>query len=132
MLQIRRNIFETNSSSTHAIIICPESDYERLGRGEIMIAGDESGYSTDSFIDRSAAIRILHERYEEDPDKFLREYGVESFEECSEEVLDDILADEWIAYTLDTYGKDLETYEEFYTTEHGDKIVVFGYYGDQW
>ena len=132
MIQIRRNIFETNSSSTHAIIICSESDYEKLGRGEIMIAGYNSGYDANGFIDRSTAIRILRERYEEDHEGFFKEYGIESFEECSEDVINDILAAEEIAYTLDTYGNELETYEEFYTTEHGDKIVAFGYYGDQW
>jgi len=135
MIQIRRDIFETNSSSTHAIIICPESDYERLGRGEIMITGYESGCGSGGFIDRSTAVRILRERYgEENPDtaSFLGEYGVNSLEECSEDVIDDMLADAEIAYTLDKYGENLETYEEFYTTEHGDKIVAFGYFGNDW
>ena len=27
--QIRRGTFETNSSSTHAIVMCMESDYDR-------------------------------------------------------------------------------------------------------
>lgn len=32
--QIRRGVFETNSSSTHSITICSPEDFELLKRGE--------------------------------------------------------------------------------------------------
>lgn len=34
MISIRRNVFETNSSSTHSICICTEEDYKKFKEGE--------------------------------------------------------------------------------------------------
>lgn len=36
MKQVRRSVFETNSSSTHSITICTEDEYEKFKRGELM------------------------------------------------------------------------------------------------
>lgn len=36
MKQIRRNVFETNSSSTHSITMCMKSDYDRWVAGELV------------------------------------------------------------------------------------------------
>ena len=36
MKQVRRGVFETNSSSTHSITICTEDEYEKFKRGELM------------------------------------------------------------------------------------------------
>ena len=36
MRQIRRNVFETNSSSTHSITMCMESDYDKWMAGELI------------------------------------------------------------------------------------------------
>ena len=32
MIKIRNSVFETNSSSTHSIIICSQAEYEQLDR----------------------------------------------------------------------------------------------------
>lgn len=34
MISIRRNVFETNSSSTHSICICTEEDFNKWKNGE--------------------------------------------------------------------------------------------------
>jgi hypothetical protein len=34
--QIRRGVFETNSSSVHSITLCMESDYEKWKNGELI------------------------------------------------------------------------------------------------
>ena len=34
MISIRKNVFETNSSSTHSICICTEEDYNKWENGE--------------------------------------------------------------------------------------------------
>ena len=43
MKQIRRNVFETNSSSTHSITMCMKSDYDKWVAGELVWSrwGDE-------------------------------------------------------------------------------------------
>ena len=35
--QIRRGVFETNSSSTHSLTMCLKSDYDRWNRGEVLL-----------------------------------------------------------------------------------------------
>ena len=34
--QIRRGVFETNSSSVHSLTMCMESDYDRWKNGELV------------------------------------------------------------------------------------------------
>ena len=36
MRQIRKNVFETNSSSTHSITMCMKSDYDKWVSGELV------------------------------------------------------------------------------------------------
>ena len=37
MRQIRRNVFETNSSSTHSITICMKSEFDKWAEGELVL-----------------------------------------------------------------------------------------------
>lgn len=37
MLKIRQNVFETNSSSTHSLILCSDEDYAKLNNEELFI-----------------------------------------------------------------------------------------------
>ena len=36
MIQIRNNIFETNSSSVHSITICTEEDFQQWKKGNLI------------------------------------------------------------------------------------------------
>lgn len=36
MFSIRKNVFETNSSSTHSICICTEEEYKKFRSGDMM------------------------------------------------------------------------------------------------
>lgn len=36
MRQIRRNVFETNSSSTHSITMCMKSEFDKWVKGELV------------------------------------------------------------------------------------------------
>lgn len=36
MFSIRKNVFETNSSSTHSICICTEEEYKRFRSGDML------------------------------------------------------------------------------------------------
>lgn len=42
MKQIRLGIFETNSSSTHSIVICTDEEFEKWKNGELVYDGDKS------------------------------------------------------------------------------------------
>ena len=107
MLQIRRNVFETNSSSTHSITICTEDEYEMWKRGEI-------------YWYRWGENFVSKEEVEE------------GFNKSRHNDFNDYLYEESL-YTFDSYDDiELEKYEEHHTTKSGDKIVVFGYYGQDY
>ena len=93
--QIRRGIFETNSSSVHSLTMCTQSDYDRWKNGELIYDyWDGKLISTDE----------LDDDYGEG-----RYYTYEDFN--------------------DYERFDFETYEYDFTTENGDTVVAFGYYG---
>ena len=35
MIQVRRNVFETNSSSTHSLVMAVKSDFDKWEKGEV-------------------------------------------------------------------------------------------------
>lgn len=37
MIQIRKAIFETNSSSTHSLVMCSEKEYEDFNNGKVYL-----------------------------------------------------------------------------------------------
>lgn len=94
MKTIRYGTFETNSSSTHSLIICTDDEYQKWVNDEM----------------------ILDRDYE----KIVPMPSDQKLEE-----------EDWryIKYS-DYYDRiDMETFDEEYTTKHGDKIHVFGWYG---
>lgn len=36
MISVRKNVFETNSSSTHSLCICTENEYDKFKNGDMM------------------------------------------------------------------------------------------------
>lgn len=94
MKTIRYGTFETNSSSTHSLIICTDEEYKKWMDDEMVL---------DRYADAIVSMP-------------------------SEEQLEE---DDWeyVKYS-DYYDKiDMETFHEEYTTKHGDKIHIFGWYG---
>lgn len=124
MIQVRQGVFETNSSSTHSITICPESDFERWKNGDVWLSVDGYGTNVDAqFLTKEEAISAA-ERSGYPPKKNL--YDV------SNDDLDWYLAEDYEIYSYDKYFDMYDGYEYYdksYTTQHGDKIVAFGYYG---
>ena len=124
MINIRANVFETNSSSVHSLILCNANDYRAWIDGDKLfniwedddpqfvtpaeatqydeyypypkMTEDTWGYSTD-FMDDNGE---YHDR------KFL------TFEEYQK-----------------TYGWDFETFDDTYITPGGEEVVGFGYFG---
>ena len=112
MIKIRQGVFETNSSSTHAMVICSKADYEKLERGEMYIDawGEEP-------VTKEEVIKRLSKYYDR-----------EELEAMNEDDFLEIVMDNGF-YTLDYWREDLNDFKEEFTTEHGDEIVVFGRYG---
>lgn len=104
MLQIRRNVFETNSSSTHSLTICSKDEYQDWVDGKCYWSRWNENF-------------VSNEEVEE------------KFKKSSYDDFDEYLIDEGL-YTFDRYDDiEMETYEESYKTKSGDEIIAFGYYG---
>ena len=99
MIKVRYGIFETNSSSVHSITIVPKEEF-------------------DEWKNR----KLIYDRYNE------------VFVDASEINSDDLDEDDYRYYTYEDFFNnwekmEFETYHENHTTESGDEIVAFGYYG---
>ena len=119
MKQIRQNTFETNSSSTHSLVICTEEEYNKLNCNELFITWDGKILALDE-----AKARLLHCNINANEVEELFNLRYTDSKLFSEKLQAyDIL-------TLDTFGEDYEWFQETYTSPSGDKIVAFGYYGE--
>ena len=155
---IRRKTFETNSSSTHSITICKADEFEKFTNGELLFVEDEQRFLKPEEVETFYKRKALKGKFEVDWEKHLILYkneeipfgGYKDREEKEDELADkyiedlDTITEEeiesvkeydyWSENPIDyetycTYTEDYEWYDESYTTETGDKIVAFGYYG---
>lgn len=112
MIKIRRGVFETNSSSVHAMVICSKENFKKLENGELYI-----DIWRDKIVTREEVIKEVSKYV---PEENLRAMDEDEFQRV---VSDNGFQD------YDHWGEYLSHFEEEYTTEHGDEIVVFGNYG---
>ena len=136
MRQVRRMTFETNSSSTHSITICPQETYEKWMKGQVLY----NDWNED-FIEAEELTPYDYEQagtqYEAHKGKYYKGWNELSEEEKKEYTTEYVLRnkkknddDEYLTYSEWCYSHgDLEQYVKHYTTKNGDKIVAFGYYG---
>lgn len=101
MKQIRKNVFETNSSSTHSLTMCSEADYDRWVKGELMF-----DYWNEELVEVTDEIKEYREE-----SKALNE------------------SNEYSRYmTEEEYWYRFEPYYETFSESYGG-VVAFGYYG---
>lgn len=132
--QIRLGIFESNSSSTHTICICSEEEFDKWKKGELIYDDYYEKFvpvkqMTDEEIDQA-----LKEYYDYNiKGDFCKEYKdlTESEKRMIKEKVDKFNGTKQYGTTYEEwlYSSNLETYAKHYTSEHGDKIVIFGEYG---
>lgn len=113
MIQIRPTTFETNSSSTHSLIMCADDDYKDWinGRAYLCI----SWYTPEGVT------------YSCEEDEF---YPAEEVDRMFREEMSSYEREEFFA-TFEEYFDDeyLETFDEEYKTKHGEIVHAFGKYG---
>ena len=97
--QIRRNVFETNSSMCHALVIVTEQEYKDWEDGKLIF---------DTWADKFVTENELERPLEDDEDW---QYAKNP------------------SNYLDKYGEYFETYKREFTTPSGDNMIAFGYYG---
>lgn len=135
--QVRIGTFETNSSSVHTLVICSEKEYLAWKNGELLL--NPYKYSSKERFIKVAALT------EEEKEEAIRYYEDEKrdywkpWEDLTEKEVNqwfdkyakdyDLRRGDYYTYDRYMYNGDLETFEDSYTTESGDKIVAFGKYG---
>lgn len=128
MIKVRRNVFETNSSSTHAITMCLESDYNAWRKGDLFFCDNYKNKSDKNFFTFDEMMTFIRDTLHQEEDVIqylstLRDSDVETFE-------DELY--EYDFYTFDMYPRSeyYETYSCKFTPPEGKTIVAFGYYGE--
>lgn len=128
--QVRRGVFETNSSSTHSITMCLESEYDKWLNGETFLRTWDYGYSDldesqrpkkGKFYTKDQVIEFLK----------LKGYSEEELNLEDQNKMEEIFSEEDFL-SIDQYNETANCYEEFeqkYSLDSGENIVAFGYYG---
>lgn len=121
--QIRRGVFETNSSSVHSVTMCTKNEFDEWKSGKIY---RNDGWWSSSFsplkekafltydeatelIKSSSYYRPMDEG--DDADYYLKEYEI---------------------YSYEYWGGDHETDVTHYTTPGGEEVVAVCYYGNDY
>lgn len=118
--QIRRGVFETNSSSTHSLTMMMKSDYDRWGKYNLYLyTGSGWGWETNKPIANS-----LYTKNEVIEFVKTKKYYTD-VENVDSELIRDLNFIAW-----DDEGNEwLESFYEEFTTPSGETIVAFGEYG---
>ena len=125
MRKVRIGTFETNSSSTHSITMCMESDYEKWKNGEMYWHRWNDELVSKEEVEKEMA-KLREEFIADNPD----------FDENNEEwkeKLEQYINEDKMYYTYEEFNDydyiEYETYVDKYNTPNGDTVVAFGYYG---
>ena len=111
-VQIRQGVFETNSSSTHAISICSKTEWEDFEQGKMYYNIEEDRFlPKEEAEQRNAEIRKHYEAKGWDFEDYAEDFWMDS--------------NAYYDYLSNT------CYEEFRETKTvgGVEVVAFGYYG---
>ena len=130
--QIRRGVYETNSSSTQSLTMCSEEEFEQWKNGELLFDewGSESFVKANSLSDDDK--KYAAQDYENHKDEFSKDWSDLS-ESAKEKYYTKYAKENNIVKHAKTYEEwqysNLETFIDRYTSKSGDKIVAFGKYG---
>lgn len=143
MKQIRKNVFETNSSSTHTLAICTEDEYKKWQEGKMLF-----NKWNETFIKNSINITKqdkveAEERYNTYKGKYYKDWS-ELTETERDEYTYNYIAQQRRQEKSFSFEEDGLTYQEFmqdcsnggletetshYTSPSGDKLVITCAYG---
>lgn len=118
--QIRRGVFETNSSSTHSITMCSGEEYDRWCSGKLLFwVGKEKFGTKEDIIEELKELTrwdnsLIYPDVNWDDDSVVADIFDREEIQSSDEFFDD---------------EYLETFEEKYHTSHGEEVVAFGKFG---
>ena len=128
MKTIRIGTFETNSSSTHSITMCMESDFLKWKNGEMYWNRWNDELVSKEEVEKEMA-KLREEFIANNPD----------FDENNEEwkeKLEQYINKDKMYYTYEEFNDydyiEYETFVDTFETPQGEKVVSFGYYGSDY
>ena len=118
MFKIRIGTFETNSSSTHSLVIFTEDEYEKWVKKEIWLDWNEDKHTVKDVLDslKEDGIDVPDSDYSLSGEEIHRKY-------CNEGEYD------MEYYNCDTWGEYHEHDTNTYTTPGGEKLIIECHYG---
>lgn len=147
MKLFRRGTFETNSSSTHSITMCKESDFDKWKNGELYYCDNDGKFYDEEGRKRLIKKQIIYNKAEYHNGSYTYKgitttyaeidklYTEENLSELTDEEIETYLEEDFDYYEIPiTYEEwdeyfEYEKYENSYTTDEGETIIAFGYYG---
>lgn len=102
MKTIRIGTFETNSSSTHTLVMLSKAEYEKFKAGEIFYNYDGK------FVSKEQIEAEAKKEGVEDLEDFVSDSDYKSF---------------------NSFGDGYEDFYQEYTTPNGETVIAIGYYG---
>lgn len=118
--QIRRGVFETNSSSTHSITMCSGEEYDKWCSGNLLFWVGKK-----KFMIKEDIIEELKELTRWDNSLMYPDVNWDD-----DSVVADIFDSEEIQSSDEFFDDEyLETFEEKYHTPNGEEVVAFGKFG---
>lgn len=119
--QIRRGVFETNSSSVHSLTMCSGEEYKKWENGKVLYWSDKNKFGTKEDIIEE----LKNARY-----SWNNELCYPDINWDCENNVSDVFSYEGIKTCNEFFDNEwFETFEQRYTTSNGDEVVAFGYYG---
>lgn len=118
---VRKGVFETNSSSTHTMIMCTGEEFQKFEDGEMLVnVWDEELFS-----------------YDDITDLITDDYYKDEFSESGIDITDKKAVLKWAAKNIDDLqdadtfyeGTYYDIFSQSFTTKSGEKVVAFGRYG---
>lgn len=129
MRTVRSNTFETNSSSTHSLIIDTEDKIRKFMKGELWYS--DTTETEDRLVDKAAIVEYLKKKKAAGKD--ISDEAIKRIEEATDtDVVDEILDDigyDWEFRTFYNWTGDLEYEDDTYTSPSGDKLGWVAKYG---
>lgn len=125
MIKIRYDVFETNSSSVHTLCVAQNDEIDKLKNDELLV---NLGWNrSDYLITYEDALHELIDTIY----KYGHKDDVAIIDSGDKEEIYRLMYEYDIAERFDRYLETeyLEPYEEEFTTENGDRVLIFGRFG---
>ena len=125
MIQIRPNTFETNSSSTHSLVMCTMIEYVEFAKGNLYyVDWNTAPKKFMTFTEVIDWMTETHKLHSDDVEELNKMYQKNDLDGVAEYLRDHDV------YTQDTYDdNDYEDFYEEFVTPGGETVVTFGHYG---